>query len=249
MSNTDDILRKIAALMAKANGTENEHEAAAFAAKAQAMLADHNMSMEDVVKYGAAKVGDRVAETTLDNKYATGWRVTLMGAVCRFYFCKLLLSQYYDTSARGNGIKRKRFLVIGQPHNAAVAMAMFPYLERTTIRLGREWMRAHGGSRSEQLRFEAACGLRLCQRLDALRAEQMRPAPVVPGKVNLPALYNQEAAAITAFMESKYAGDLRQTKSRALNTDGRGGMAGRAAAEGIGLNTQVGQSRPNALLG
>lgn len=65
----DDIVRKIAGLMAKANGTENEHEAAAFAAKAQEMLARHNLSEMDVLKQSAEARGEVISETNAVEDY------------------------------------------------------------------------------------------------------------------------------------------------------------------------------------
>lgn len=237
---SEDIMRKIAALMAKANGTENEHEAAAFAAKAHAMLAEHNLSLTDVLKYGAAKAGDAVGKTPHSNKYVGGWRSSLMNSVAAYYFCKLVISHEYDAAT---GKNRKCFLLIGKTHNVAVAVSMFDYLEKTTVRLGREWMRSDAGSRSEQLNFEKGCGLRIAARLDRLRyeaAELAKAAPQGPSG-GLPALYNQEAAAIQAFVEANM--QLGKAHASKMRLQGRGAIAGRAAGDGVGLHTQVGADR------
>jgi hypothetical protein len=229
----DDIVRKIAGLMAKANGTENEHEAAAFAAKAQEMLAKHNLTMMDVLKQSAQAAGQSVSEVTLDNKYASGWRVTLMVYTCHFYFCKCLLHTYQDQNARGRWIKRKRFLIIGKEHNAAIAISMFTYLEKTTLRLAREWMRSHAGGRAEQLDFERGCGLRLAQRLNELVEEQKAAKSAAFTGTTLPALYDSEAAAIEEFLAGRQIRSARKSKGTTIK--GRGGMAGMRAAEKIGL--------------
>lgn len=236
----DDIVRKIAGLMAKANGTENEHEAAAFAAKAQEMLARHNLTEMDVLKQAAKQSGEVVGEMAVDNKYATGWRVDLMNAVCGFYFCRLLLQSYYDTSARGGMIRRKRFLVIGKPHNAAIASSMFTYLEKTTLRLAREWMRSEYGCRAEQLDFERGCGLRLAQRLrEMTREQQQQRAAATYTGTTLPALYDAESKAIEQFLLGRKIG---KSRGRGSSIYGRGGAAGIKAGSSVSLQTQVGSA-------
>jgi len=193
----DDIVRKIAGLMAKANGTENEHEAAIFAAKAQEMLAKHNLSEMDV----------------------------------------LLLQSYGDINARGRWIRRKKFLLIGKPHNAAVAASMFTYLEKTTLRLAREWMRAHDGERAEQLDFERGCGLRLAQRLRYMTQEQRAAkAKQTYTGTTLPALYDSESKAIEEFLSGR---EIGKSKGRGSTINGRGGVAGLQAGSKVSLQTQV----------
>jgi len=59
---TEDIQRKIAALLRKSQGTDNVAEAELFAAKAQEMLDKHNLTMDDL-----SETGD-VLKDTIDLK-------------------------------------------------------------------------------------------------------------------------------------------------------------------------------------
>jgi hypothetical protein len=241
----DDIIRKIAGLMAKANGTENEHEAAAFAAKAQEMLAKHNLSEMDVLKQSAEARGESVSEVELASKYVHGWRVALMDAVTKFYFCRTLMQSCWRPARGGGEVLGKKFIIIGKPHNAAVAVSMFTYLEKTTVRLAQQWRKENYGTRSEYQNFENGCGLRIAERLRALMREQ-QAAKAAAGYTGttLPALYDSESKAIEEFLSGRKIGKAR---SRGASVYGRGGYAGRMAGDGVSLNTQVGQSEQRRL--
>ena len=221
----EDILRKIAALMAKANGTENEHEAAVFAAKAQEMLAKHNLAMMDVLEGIAAERRETVTQVEVENKHTpSDWHKRLLGAVARFYFCRSLFCG-------------SKFLLVGKLHNAAVAASMFGYLKKTTERLALEWARAEGDivSLSECLNFKHACGLRLAERLYRMFQEQQGSGS--PTGTTLPALHESETKAIDEFLARAYP----NRTPGLINEDivGRGGAAGYRAGGEISLQTQV----------
>lgn len=229
MDNTD-IIRKIRALLSKASGTENEHEAAAFAGKAHAMLSQYNISTEELLRSTATDAGESVGKSIHPNKYVGGWRNDLMNATAKYYFCKLLITREGD---------RKAFLLIGKPHNVAVATSMFDYLEKTTIRLGRDWLKASHGTRSEQLAFEKGCGWRIAARLDEMRiAAANQPAT---GGGGLPALFNNEMQLVQDFLAGMGLRP-RAAKARGAGKINAGFFAGRAAAEGVGLGGQVAQA-------
>lgn len=232
------LIDKIRALKAKAEKTDNEHEAAAFAAKVQELLTKHNLHISDV------EIDDEEQEdmerVTYDPRYTDPWRRVLCGATARLYMCDIYMDYMWDDKKQ----KTKTVVVfVGRPHNIVVAQEMFEYLVATTLRLAREYGR---GDRKAQLGFERGCGLRLADRMEALRAEQTRGTPkrdVAGNPGNLPALYMDEAEQIAKIFE----GLGLKTKSNRTKLNGHS-AAGAEAAEGVSLNTQVGGRSATRLL-
>lgn len=72
----DSIRKKIAALLAKARGTDNMAEAAAFAAKAQELLAKHNLTESDV---------DPQAPGRTPHRKAPSWRGAVSMAAAHLF--------------------------------------------------------------------------------------------------------------------------------------------------------------------
>src|ERR1700756_3031142 len=98
--NMDKIMDKIRKVLAMSTSA-NEHEAAAFAAKVQSMLAEHNLSLSDIEDKGDN--GDE--SIVIDNEEKTTpypWRRPVAQGVAKMYFCEY----YYQT------VKHK-----GPPHD------------------------------------------------------------------------------------------------------------------------------------
>lgn len=62
MSKLDDIIRKVEGLIAKAEGTENNHEADAFRTKAEAMMLQYRIEESQVGKGGQASVSEALPQ-------------------------------------------------------------------------------------------------------------------------------------------------------------------------------------------
>jgi len=65
----EDVTRKVQALMAKAEGTDNQHEAAAFYAKAQELMLRHSLDAA-TLREARAKHGEKATPIKLDFEYA-----------------------------------------------------------------------------------------------------------------------------------------------------------------------------------
>lgn len=87
---TESIKKKIAALLAKAEGTDNEFEAATFMAKVNELLEKHQLDMHDIRK--AAADGDPMGmELGGMNIYASMlWAREVAGALARYYGCRFV---------------------------------------------------------------------------------------------------------------------------------------------------------------
>lgn len=82
---TERIKRIITALLAKARGTDNEHEAEAFLAKAMDMMQQYQLDISDMVD-----ADDPIIHHTGLSQAASGhaWRWKLYSSVAKLYGCK-----------------------------------------------------------------------------------------------------------------------------------------------------------------
>jgi hypothetical protein len=222
----DKIVDKIRKLLAKANGTTNEAEAAIFAAKAHELMIANELDMTDVEQVAS------VETDYLDVKYGEPWRRILAMSVAEYYLCQFVGSRAYDP----NGKARPRFLFIGRKSRTSVTKEMYLYLEATCVRLAK----AHTKDRSAQLAFERGCGTGLTERLEKLTAAAKAPPPATGGSGSgLPAMYSQALVEIQPILEKM------NVKMRMANVSGGQGFgAGRQAAQNVPLGPQVGGRAP-----
>lgn len=222
------IMRKIRLLMAKAQGTNNEHEAAAFAAKVQDLLLEHGLAVSDIGTADPHAPRERVGEhaTPGDGKnfLKSPARKALLFAVCKFYMC-----QYLRWGSH-------RVVIVGKKSNAEVAASMMQYLLDQTVSLSNRYGRDHGLTTAAVTDFRRGCMLRLCDRLDKLRYERELAAKTPTGNTgNLPALFVDETEQVKAYMST-----LKVRVGRPMNIkQGQHAMAGRSAAERISLAPQA----------
>jgi hypothetical protein len=227
------IMDRIAKLLAKAKGTNNEHEAAVFAAKAAEMLAEHNLTEAQIAARDAEDLGP-VGEHKYEGRVPDEWRRQILNATAHLYFCKLLWN-------RGAAKAAYTFRFVGKEHNAKVAAAMGEYFIATVKRMAREY----SGARSDQNDFRKGCAARLTERIWALYEEKKGARQSnVANSGNLPALYDSEALAIKQFLEGMR---VRSRTSKELRY-GAHGWAGREAGDRISLHTQVKETRASRLL-
>jgi Protein of unknown function (DUF2786) len=245
------IAEKIRKLLALAT-SPNEHEAMAATAKAQALLAEHNLSMSDV-KMATDKGDGFVLEKEMGSD-STPWRRRIAAAVAEMYFCKYFF-QYEKkwTSQRKTGyIRYDWHTFVGVPHNVSVTKIMFSYLSGTVERLATE------GSKSVPMRersryataFKAACTLRLTHRIHE-RIEAAKRGEIKSESTgrNLPALLNTYLAVqskLTTYINEN-VGELRTKKARITMSHAQGAADGSRAGDSIGLDQQVGGNNARLL--
>ncbi len=102
---SDKILEKIRALLAKAAGNTTEEEAATCARLAQELLAKYNLTMDQV---DASRKDDEsaVGEERMDEMYGDPWRLSIVNAACRLYYCKIFTSRWYDKAAHERAVSK-----------------------------------------------------------------------------------------------------------------------------------------------
>jgi hypothetical protein len=232
----DALLEKIRKLHAMAEDSGvTEAEALAFASKVQALLAEHGLSMADMPE---AERDDPVEHQEFPMMYSDPWRMSLFRAIEKLYFCYSFRSEF---SVKGKF--RTGRMVVGRPHNVASCRDMYDYLEKTTLRLAREYASENSGEsndspRSLRLGFERGCGERLAVRIREMFQEQTKPmsSPSVNSS-NLPALYRTELQLCEDHAKEKFS--LKFTK-RAGSSFNHHSIAGAHAANSVSLRPQVG---------
>lgn len=240
----DKVVNLVQKLMAKANDKAvSENEAAIFAEKAQAILAEHNLSMSDV---SAKQKKDQHGKVETDNEikvHSYPWHRSLANAVARMYFCR----HFYTTVRVPGKNARAGYNVhhfVGEPHNIAVAKVMFTYLRETVERLASEGAKGQANRGSYITSFQNSCSGRLCSRImDRIEQAKRGEIKTEAGK-NLPALlslYEQTDKRLQAYLNETQPG-LRNTSSRMRNNSMAGHMDGIAAGNKIGLDQQVGRN-------
>jgi hypothetical protein len=234
MTEETPLMRKIRLLMAKAQGTNNEHEATAFAEKVQELLLQNGLSASDInMEAGQApreEVQQHDQERGGKDFLKSPARRVLLSAVCEFYMCSYL--------RWGSD----RVVIIGKKSNAEVAAAMMNYLLDTVIRLSNSY--ARGQTSAVRIDFRRGCMARLADRLHTLSLERKRAAQQPTGNT-LPALFVDESRLVAAYLAT-----LKTKRAKPIRiTQGMHAQAGRRAAEGISLNPQVGQGGGHRRIG
>lgn len=230
----ESILDKVQKLMAKAKGTENENEAAIFAAKAAELLAKHNLDEALLRDHQQGKEEGPIGEHPYEGRVPDRWRELILQGCAKLYFCKLLRHQVGG---------KKRYTLYGREHNAVVAKLMAEYLIATVKRMARQY----SADKATQGDFRRGAGLRLYERLVALYNEQNKPAPASATGTTLPALYRGEENAIDQYIADRFP-NLRSARKGKPMKHGAAAWAGRSAADSISLSTQVGGGKARAVL-
>lgn len=243
-----DRIKKLLALSA----SPNEHEAASAAEKAQALLAEHNLSMMDVKS--ETKNEDSFVIDTDTRSSSSPWRRRLATACATLYFCEYYYTFHYEpTPKRSCGyIRHDIHNFVGAPHNIAVAKMMFVYLTNTVERLAREGAKtvAKGLRSGYETSFKTACTSRVCARIHKRIADAKAGGMIkTEGGTNLPALadlYDRTKMQLQVFLD-KQGAKLKTTNLKATLSNSLGARDGAAAGDRIGLDSQV-QGKSNHLL-
>lgn len=243
------VIERVKKLLALST-SPNENEAAAAAEKAQALLAEYNLSIADL-KTGEKKEDEVYFDEDAEMTDSRPWRRQLAAMTAKMFFCThFFMFHYFDNPRNKVGYKRRdQHIFVGSRGNAEVARLMFEYFNSTIERLAREAGRNEARRRSSfENSFKHAAANRLCwrikERIDAAARGDIKGSD---GR-NLPALVGLlegSQARNRAAIDER----LSDVKSIALRPDGAGrnekGMrAGDEAGKKIGLDQQV-QTSPN----
>lgn len=230
------VVDKIRKLLAMAENSPNEAEAALFAEKAAELLAAHNLSMTDIRDEEKGEISEHHWKVM----YLDPWRRRLIRASAQLYFCDTLLQKWWDKESHQ---LRPGIVIVGRPHNVFISKEMSNYLISTTLRLAGEYAKKHVNERyterKTRLAFERGCGEKLAWRLGELRKAKSSGMVIKtpsgnPG--NLPALYTQEAELTKSYIDAL---GLKNAKIRGSDLSTIHSGAGMKAANAISLEPQL----------
>lgn len=213
------IIDKIKALIAKAKGTSNEHEAEIFAAKARELLDKHQLSLNDLEDAADPVKHEYAAYEQRDSDY--DWKKYLFLATAEYYGCRAA----YGGLSRG-GVDYDTIQLIGRESSIVTAQLMFPYLLKSVRKQARDTHERMGLSVNGAAR---AIGTALKFRLKDL-TKKPEKTEVGKGKGLI------KLSAMDALEEQKW-GHYDEFTQRANKSNK---VAVEAAAK-IGLHRQTGQ--------
>lgn len=217
---TNAIVDKIRKLLALAQ-SPNANEAALAAAKAAALLAEHNLSMSAIEEQTESDVITLGVHTP-----AGDWRSFIADAVANAHFCTYYQSLHTDETMTHQ--------FIGRTANAVTARLIFVYLLETARRL----LDGVGGNAPYRTSFLTGYARMLRERLNELALKMRRGEATASNGTNLPALLSlyEQTKAENAAAIPEGAG-LVEGKLEAANK--AAAIAGIVAASAVGLDRQV----------
>lgn len=201
---------KIAALLAKAEGTDNEFEAETFMAKVNELLERHQLEMHEV-----RKEEDPMGHEKGDTKFyaSQSWAKDFIFAVCRYYGGEGIVHSFGNT---------RTFTVIGRESVRTTVTLMMPYILTQLRRAGRRYAEHYGYTASVATR-EVANALILRLHREAGKQEAHRADLIGKGLIPV--------SDITAYKEENFK-NVKEARARDLDH----GYGAKKAADGIALH-------------
>lgn len=128
----EKLATKIKALLAKAEKTDNPHEAAAFTAKVHELLAKHRLTIGDL-----KDADDPMDRTTVRLKYGEVWREQVAIAAAQYFGCVTVFSDSTKINRNGRLVRDPIVYVIGRQGARTTASLTIPYLLTSVLRAAR----------------------------------------------------------------------------------------------------------------
>jgi hypothetical protein len=220
----DNILAKIKKLQALATNNSNAAEAASAAAKASALMFEHNITSAQVETHEPPEQYEKIEHALDANRATLGWKQTLMYVVAKYNFC---------TSVKHTG--STRMSLIGKRSNVEAVLYLYAVCEREISRLGKAEARTQLTQRAlYEHSFCRGAVSTIHERLRAQRAAQETTAATQ----ETTALALRNTTQELALATKQFFPRLRHTRSRVSNHSDAFAR-GKAAGHHIGLHAGV----------
>lgn len=224
------IKQRIQALLAKAQGTDNEHEAAAFMAKAEQLLEEHQIELWQLGDADDLMGSDIMFSGTSSSPT---WRRHLLFAVAKYYGCRSVRQFTPKQTRSGMDYTGFDIHIIGRESSRITVNLMMPFILEQCNEAGRRLFRqGHAGSAAALTRRVANA---LCARIQRLIYEQER---AVASGAKGSALQSRALVVVDelkSFIDKEF-GKLSKPTTRVKSTT----AAARDAAERVSLYRQTG---------
>lgn len=227
----DDIKAKIRALLAKAESSEHEGEASLFLAKAQELMAKHQLELFELHN------SDPLGWLFPDTRYQAGpmaYKSQVHYAVGEYYGCKAVkVGQVFRSmkaSASNTFIEGWKLEFAGTESSRVTTELMFPFIW-DQVNKQAKWVSKETGMNVSKAVREVAKAL-TCRIVKLIRARKAVPPPTVGSCFALVAV-NQ----IDGLMAERF-GELKHSKPKTITLQ----AAAKRAAEGINLSRQMNSS-------
>ncbi len=215
------IIDKVKKLLALSNSS-NEAEASSALAKAHALLAEHNLSMDSLADKSIIEEFTIETGSTIAN-----YKKVVCSALAELNFCQILIRRKTEYVA-GKGFQSVANLVIvGKNHNVLVTQSLIEYIVGSIERIAKRDGKGKGKSFITAFKFGMA--INVSKRIQEIIAQDKKPDS------GINALVVQEKSEIDNYLKDF---DLK-TKSVKASGDRRDVNAGFQAGEQISLNKQV----------
>lgn len=195
---SESIKNKIAALLAKAESTNNEFEAAAFMTKVNELLEKHQIEMYEIRKAGEDK-DPLGTETGMTNIYASiQWAQNVASSLAKYYGCRTVWWKV------GNHFE---YQVIGRESARTTFELMLPFVISQVKQEAKKLLGQYGRSASIwQREVGQALWVRIHHMVKAAeeRREELASNALIP------------VDAIDAYMAEQF-GELKKGKSRKIS--------------------------------
>lgn len=215
----EKIKTRIAALIAKAHGTDNEHEAAAFLAKAEDMLAAYQLSVWDLDD-GTDPMG--MHEGIHMPGHPQSYKKHLAWCVAKYYGAECVMrNQIVD----GRWVMTQVW--VGRESARFTAELMYPFIMSQVRKEGALIASRTGQTREQAIRHVANA---LVIKLGRLEREKDKNNEAKTGARNSLVVINE----IKEYMKEAF-NDLKEGRSKTIRT----GDLAREAAERVSLHQQM----------
>lgn len=219
------IKSKIMALLAKAKGTENEHEAEIFLSKAMSLMEQHQLDIVDMVGE------DDPIIRHVGLKGATSghaWRRKLYSALAQLYGCKSIRVVTHVVGKNGRWVEGYEQTLVGRESAIVTTDLIYPWVVSQIRLYAKNLAPQTGLSEQGQAKRVAAA---LISRVSVLVRANRERAPNTAAGRNALVVTNAVQAAFDKHFPSVISKQARGAKTDSLS---------RAAADSIGLHRQTG---------
>lgn len=243
-----EIIDRVTKLLALST-SNNEHEASAAAAKAQEILTEHNLRLEDIKTSQKSPTLPIEQTEILSGNRKIYWRGFIANVIANANFCK----------AWWMGGK---MVIAGRAHNVAIALSLYDYLTQTVERLAAEGVKAEKQAWHSYLRqiegtgiepfaqpnwrrwrssFITGCSKRLLERIEE-QTQRMNSLGIPNTKVTGLACrmaHEREQEAIARWRQEQGITLTRRRATSKARVTSDGYKAGQRAGDAISLERQL----------